>query len=188
MEVGKTRYAKDRAAWRAWLKKNHATAPEIWLVYHKKGSGRPRIPYNDAVEEALCFGWIDSIVKPIDENRYAQRFSPRRPKSILSAMNAERVRRLVAAGRMTPAGLAAVREQLGDGANNARPRKLPPDILAALRADASAWKNFRAIPESYKRIRVGWIDASRHRPDVFAQRLRYFVRMTAANKRFGMVQ
>jgi uncharacterized protein YdeI (YjbR/CyaY-like superfamily) len=188
MEVGKKLNAKNRAAWRAWLKKNHATAPEIWLVYYKKGSGRPRVPYNDAVEEALCFGWIDSIVKPIDENRYAQRFSPRRPKSVLSAMNAERIRRLIAVGRMTAPGLAAVRKQLGDGATKARPRKLPADILAALRADASAWKNFRAFPESYKRIRIGWIDASRHRPDVFAQRLRYFVRMTAANKRFGMVQ
>jgi uncharacterized protein YdeI (YjbR/CyaY-like superfamily) len=185
MDVGKTQYAKDRRAWRAWLKKHHTTAPEIWLVYYKKGSGRPRIPYNDAVEEALCFGWIDSIVKPIDEKRYAQRFSPRRPKSALSAMNAERIRRLVAAGKMTPAGLAAVREKLG---GEKRPFKVPRDIVAALRADPSAWKNFRAFPESYKRIRIGWIDASRHRPEVFFQRLRYFVRMTAANKRFGMVQ
>ncbi len=188
MDVGKTLYAKERSGWRAWLEKHHATALEIWLIYYKTGSGRPRIPYNDAVEEALCFGWIDSIVKPIDEKRYAQRFSPRRPKSVLSAMNAERVRRLIAAGRMTPAGLAALRQQLGDGAKQARPLKVPADIVAALRTDASAWKNFRAFPDSYKRIRVGWIDASRRRPEVFARRLRYFVQMTAANRRFGMVQ
>ena len=188
MEVGKTLYAKNRKAWRAWLKKNHASAPEIWLVYYKKGSGRPRIPYNDAVEEALCFGWIDSIVKPIDGKRYAQRFSPRRPKSVLSAMNAERLRRLIAAGRVAPAGLAAVREQLGAAAGKPRALKVPPDIAAALRADRTTWKNFRGFPESYVRIRVGWIDAARRRPEVFDQRLRYFVKMTAENKRFGMVQ
>jgi len=107
---------------------------------------------------------------------------------VLSATNVERIRRLVAAGKMTPAGLAALRGKLGDPAGKAPPFKVPPDILAALRADRSAWKDFRAFPESYKRVRVGWIGAARKRPDVFAQRLRYFVRMTAANKRFGMVQ
>ena len=188
MQVGKKLYAKDRATFRAWLEKNHASAPEIWLIYYKKGSGRPRIPYNDAVEEALCFGWIDSIVKPIDEKRYVQRFSPRRPKSVLSAMNAERLRRLIAAGKVTPAGLAAVQGQLGSAAGKPRAFKLPPDIAAALRADRSTWKNFRGFPESYVRIRVGWIDAARRRPEAFAQRLRYFVKMTAQNKRFGMVQ
>ena len=188
MDVGKTLYVKDRRAWRAWLEKNHAKAEEIWLVYYKKISGRPRIPYNDAVEEALCFGWIDSILKPIDEKRYAQRFSPRRPKSVLSAMNAERLRRLIAGGRMTPAGLRAVAAQFGDGLAVPRAFAVPRDIAKALRADPEAWKNFRAFPDSYKRIRVGWIDAARRRPEIFAQRLRYFVKMTAQNKRFGMVQ
>ena len=187
MDVGKKLYVKDRAAFRAWLEKNHAMAREIWLVYYKKGSGRTRIPYNDAVEEALCFGWIDSIVKPIDETRYAQRFSPRRPRSILSAMNAERLRRLIAAGKVTEAGLAAVRLQLA--AAEGKPAfKLPPDIAAALRADRTTWKNYCQFPESYRRIRIGWIVAARLRPEAFAQRLRYFVKMTAQNKRFGMVQ
>src|SRR6266571_892670 len=104
MKLGKTFYAKNRREWRAWLAKHHRLAPEIWLIYYKKESGRPRIPYNDAVEEALCYGWIDSILKPIDARRYAQRFSPRRPTSRLSEMNRERVRRLIAAGRMTASG------------------------------------------------------------------------------------
>ena len=93
MNVGKTLYAKNRREWRAWLAKHHRAAPEIWLIYYKKESGKPRIPYNHAVEEALCYGWIDSILKPVDARRYAQRFSPRRSTSRLSEMNRERVRR-----------------------------------------------------------------------------------------------
>src|SRR5256885_15599625 len=108
MNVGKTYYARNRKEWRAWLARHHRTAPEIWLVYYKKDSGRPRIPYNHAVEEALCYGWIDSLVKPIDARRYAQRFSPRRPTSVLSDMNRERVRRLITPKRMTKAGLAGI--------------------------------------------------------------------------------
>src|SRR5438034_8426895 len=108
MNLGKTFYAKNRKEWRAWLAQHHRAAPEIWLVYYKKDSGKPRIPYNHAVEEALCYGWIDSLLKPIDARRYAQRFSPRKPTSVLSAMNRERVRRLITAKRMTKAGLASI--------------------------------------------------------------------------------
>jgi uncharacterized protein YdeI (YjbR/CyaY-like superfamily) len=89
MNVGQTLYVKDRRAWRRWLQKHHATAREIWLVYHSKASDKPTIPYNDAVEEALCFGWIDSAVKPNGPGSRMQRFTPRRPKSPLSEMNKE---------------------------------------------------------------------------------------------------
>jgi uncharacterized protein YdeI (YjbR/CyaY-like superfamily) len=183
MKVGKTLYVKTRREWRAWLARHHRTAHEIWLIYYKKDSGKPRIPYNHAVEEALCYGWIDSLMKPIDTARYAQRFSPRKPGSVLSAMNRERVRRLIAAGRMTRAGLAAIAHAL-DG----RTFAIPKDIQRRLERDAAVWKNFRRFPESYKRIRIGWITAARHRPQVFQQRLRYFLKMTAQNQRFGMVQ
>lgn len=182
MNIGKTLYVKNRRAWRSWLAKHHQTAAEIWLIYYKKGSGKPRIPYNDAVDEALCYGWIDSILKPIDDKKYAQRFSPRRKTSKLSEMNRERVRRMIKAGRMTKAGMAAI-EHTGEGRST-----LPTDILAHLKADPTAWKHFQKFPASYKRIRVGWIDAARHRREVFEQRLRYFLKMTAQNKRFGMVQ
>ena len=182
MNVGKTLYAKNRKEWRSWLAKNHKSAPEIWLIYYKKASGKPRVAYNDAVDEALCYGWIDSILKPIDEHKYAQRYSPRRKTSRLSDMNRERVRRLSKAGRMTKAGLAAI-EHTGKGRT-----ALPTDILERLKADPTTWKNFQKFPRSYKRIRVGWIDAARHRREVFEQRLRYFLKMTAQNKRFGMVQ
>jgi uncharacterized protein YdeI (YjbR/CyaY-like superfamily) len=182
VKVGKTLYAKNRKEWRAWLARHHKTAPEIWLIYYKKDSGKPRIPYNDAVEEALCYGWIDSLVKPIDGKKYAQRYSPRRKKSKLSDMNRERVRRLIMAGRMTKAGLAAI-ERLGRKA-----RKVPADIEGRLKRDPAVWRNFQRFPASYKRIRIGWIDAARPRREAFEQRLRYFMKMTARNKRFGMVQ
>jgi uncharacterized protein YdeI (YjbR/CyaY-like superfamily) len=191
MKIGKTLYVSTRKAWRSWLTIHHATKKEIWLIYYKKGSGTPRIPYNDAVEEALCFGWIDSILKPIDEKKYAQRFSPRKPKAQWSAMNIERLRRLIRQKKVTKAGLEAA-DALGTlrkQRNNRDSRVvIPPDIQKALQSDPTTWKNFSRFPSSYKRIRVGWIDASRHRPEVFQQRLKYFLKMTAQNKRFGMVQ
>ena len=94
-------YAKDRKAWRAWLKKHHNKAPGVWLVYYKKESGKSRLPYADAVEEALCFGWIDSTSRPMDEERYMQLFTPRKPKSVWSALNKQRVEKLIANGQMT---------------------------------------------------------------------------------------
>ena len=190
MRLGKTFYAKNRREWRAWLARHHETAPEIWLVYYKKHSGKPRIPYNDAVEEALCYGWIDSILKPIDGDRYAQRFSPRRPTSRLSAMNRERVRRLIAARRMTKAGLERIKHVFDRRTDTKRQPKwlLPADIRRRLERDPTTWKHFKRFPESYKRIRIGWIAAARHRRVIFEQRLGYFLKMTAQNKRFGMVQ
>src|SRR5712691_5595492 len=137
MKLGRTLYAKNRGEWRAWLAKHHQTTAEIWLIYYKKHSGKPRIPYNDAVEEALCFGWIDSILKPIDASRYAQRFSPRRPTSRLSAMNRERVRRLIASGRMTKSGLERIRHVFDQRKDTkARLRwEVPRDILRRLKRD-----------------------------------------------------
>jgi uncharacterized protein YdeI (YjbR/CyaY-like superfamily) len=182
MEIGKTLYVTTREKWRAWLKRHHETEPEVWLILHTKDSGKPSLPYNDAVEEALCFGWIDSIVKKHGPDSRVQRYTPRRPGSPLSPMNLERIRRLNAAGKMTVAGLAHVGDALDE------PFEVPWDILAALSADEETWRNFQAFSESYKRIRVGWIDAARVRQEVFDQRLGYFLRMTRQNKRFGMVR
>lgn len=108
MNIGKTLTIKGRKKWRAWLSKNHAKAPEIWLIFYKKHTGRVTVPYADAVEEALCYGWIDSIVKKLDDDRYAQRFSPRKAKSAWSAPNKVRAQRMIMRGRMTRAGLAAM--------------------------------------------------------------------------------
>ncbi|MEX0788057.1 MAG: YdeI/OmpD-associated family protein [Anaerolineales bacterium] len=191
MKLGVTLYVWTRAQWRRWLASHHDRASEIWLIYPKAHSGKPRIPYNHAVEEALCFGWIDSLLKTVDADRFAQRFTPRKSKSPWSPMNKERVRRLIRAGRMTASGMARVPAELRSASRSLSraPRLvLAPDIRAALRADPATWAHFRRFPASYKRIRIGWIEGARVRPQVFRQRLGYFLRMTAKNRRFGVVQ
>jgi len=184
MKLGKTLYVTDRKVWRSWLQKNHDKKKEIWIVYYRKSSGKPRIPYNDAVDEALCYGWIDSNLKGIDEERFCQRFSQRKPRSKLSQMNKERVRQLIQRKKMTSSGLAAVKHALDDSFKLI----IKPDILKELKQDKKTWQNFQKFPESYKRIRIGWIESARARHEVFDQRLRYFLRMTAKNIKYGMVQ
>jgi uncharacterized protein YdeI (YjbR/CyaY-like superfamily) len=172
-------HVADSVRWRAWLRKNRRSESEIWLVYYKKHTGKPRISYNDAVEEALCFGWIDSTVKTIDGDRYAQRFSVRKPGSRYSQANLERIRALAAKGRVMPDILKTIPESAEDGFD------VPPDILKAIRAEKRAWKNFRRFSPSYVRIRVAFIEGARTRPAEFEKRLAYFIRMTAENKQFG---
>src|SRR5882672_2504259 len=108
MAATKTLHVTSRDEWRAWLKKHHASETEVWLIYSKRNSGQPRIPYDHAVEEALCFGWIDSLVKRIDDEKFAQKFTPRRDCTKWSALNKRRVRKLIREGRMTEDGLANV--------------------------------------------------------------------------------
>ena len=179
MDITKTFYAATRADWRKWLKKNYKTEKEIWLVYYKKTSGKPRIEYNDAVEEALCFGWIDSNVKKIDEERFAQRFSPRKSKAGYSQANKERLEKLIAEGKVMKDVLAT----LGDISSGRF--EIPKDILEAIKADKEAWKNFKNFSETYKRIRIAFIDGARNRPKEFQKRLNYFIKMTGKNKQFG---
>lgn len=169
-----------RAEWRAWLRRNHKTAKVVWLVFHKKHTGRPRVAYNDAVEEALAFGWIDSTARRLDEDRYAQRFTPRRPGSPYSESNLARLRAMAGRGRIPADVLAKVRPLLV-----AKPVRVPPDILAAIKSDPETWRNFRAFSESYKRIRIDYIDHARVRPDEFAKRLRNFLKMTKKNRLIG---
>jgi len=175
----KTLYVTDRKKWRAWLRQHYKTEKEIWLVYYKKGSGKPRIEYNDAVEEALCFGWIDSIVRTIDEKRFAQRFSPRKPNSKYSPANKERLRALLKKKKI----IKEVRDTLPDLGEEKF--VLADDILAELKAHKKAWKNFQKFSDSYKRIRIGFIEGARKRPAEFKKRLAYFVKMTEQNKQFG---
>jgi uncharacterized protein YdeI (YjbR/CyaY-like superfamily) len=189
MDIGKTLYVTDREAWRAWLSRNHTKEREIWLIYYRKSTGKPRIPYNDAVEEALCFGWIDSQQKGMDKERFAQRFSPRRPGSALSEMNRERIRRLMKRDRMTAAGWDAVAHAFGAEKDREEPFVVAPDILKELKKDRQAWDNFQRMPEGYKRVRIGFIESRRkHGKEMFRKSLQHFIRMTAKNKRFGMVR
>lgn len=178
-----------RHAWRAWLAKHHKTAADVWLVYHRKDTGKPRISYDDAVLEALSYGWIDSTVKRIDAERFAQRFSRRKPTSKLSQMNVERVRKLIAEKKMTKAGLAAIAHVFDPATDADEPLKAPPDILAAIKADPAAWANFNKLPEAYKRIRISYIDSRRrHGAEMFRRALAHFIAMTAKGKRIGFVR
>jgi uncharacterized protein YdeI (YjbR/CyaY-like superfamily) len=166
-------------AWRNWLKKHYKTESEIWLVYPKKATGKPRIEYNTAVEEALCFGWIDSTVKSLDVENSVQRFSPRKPKAKYSQANVERLRHLVEKKKV----IKEVEETLGDLLNEGF--VVPNDILKAIKANKKAWKNFQAFSDSYIRIRIAFIDGARKRPEEFKKRLRHFIEMTEQNRMFG---
>ncbi len=179
MEITQTLYVTDRKTWRDWLKKHYKTEPEIWLIYPRKATGKPRIEYNDAVEEALCFGWIDSLVKKLDEDHTVQRFSPRKPKAKYSQANIERLRGLVAKKKV----VKEAAETLGDILNEEF--IIPPDILKAIKSNQEAWKNFQKFSASYIRIRIAFIDGARKRPEEFKKRLRHFIEMTEKNKIFG---
>ena len=179
MDIGKTLYIEDRKDWRKWLEANFNKKTEIWLVYPKKDSGRPRIKYNDAIEDALSFGWIDSIVKRIDENSSAQRFSPRNPKSDYSQANKERLKWLVSEERLHPSVRESVEKAL----------KVefifPDDIIQAIEQNSKAWDNYQNFSLTYKRIRIAYINSARNRPSEFKKRLNNFIRKTEQNKLIG---
>ena len=179
MKISNTLYLTNPKDWRKWLKQHHKTEAEIWLVYPKKATGKPRIEYNDAVEQALCFGWIDSIIKSLDDGHTVQRFSPRKPKAKYSQANIERLRTLVAQKKV----IKEVADTLTDILN--ADFIIPPDILKAIQVDKEALKNFKSFSDAYIRIRVAFIDAARKRPDEFKKRLRHFIEVTAKNKQIG---
>jgi len=179
MKITKTLYVTNPKDWRKWLKANYKTEKEIWLVYPKKATGKARIEYNDAVEEALCFGWIDSIIKTLDAEHTVQRFSPRKPKASYSQANIERLIYLVAKKKVVKEIAVTLDEVLN------KKFVIPTDILKAIRANKEAWKNFQKFSEPYKRIRIAFIDGVRNRPEEFEKRLRHFIQMTEKNKMFG---
>jgi uncharacterized protein YdeI (YjbR/CyaY-like superfamily) len=189
MHIGKTLYVTKRDEWRKWLKQHHKTEKEIWLIYYRKETEKPRISYNDAVEEALCFGWIDSIIKNIDNECFAQRFSIRQKKSQLSEMNRQRILKLISQKKMTKDGLNAIAHVFHAGEQNTNDLVISSDILKLLKENKEAWKNFQTLPENYKHIRIAFIENSRHHgKEIFQKSLRHFIEMTAKNKRFGFVK
>jgi uncharacterized protein YdeI (YjbR/CyaY-like superfamily) len=177
MQVTATIKPIDRTAWRAWLAQNHATANEIWLVLDDRRE-QSTVTYLDAVEEAICFGWIDSIQKSISGNERAQRFTPRKRRSKWTELNKERARRLIQLGLMTDAGLATLPDL-------SIPFVVAEDIQEALKAIPNAWSHFLAFPELYRRVRVGYVEDARKNKSEFERRLTNFVQKTAANQMFG---
>ncbi len=154
-----TLYFEAAAEFRAWLKKNHATATEVGVVFHKKGSGKPTMTWSDAVDEALCFGWIDSVARRLDETSRVQRFTPRKPNSNWSAVNIRKVGELTARGLMTPAGLAAFARRTEARSvvyayENRHLAKLDPEREARFKAEAAAWDFFSKQPPSYRQLAI----------------------------------
>ena len=179
MDVTETLYVTNRDEWRDWLEQHCNSASEIWLVSYLKKTGKPSVPYNDAVEEALCFGWIDSIVKKLDQDRYAQRYTPRKTGSGYSQTNKERLKKLIEQGKVMPEVLAGL-DEIG-----LEDFEYPADIVAALQENEQAWKNFQRYSGSYRRIRIAYIDVARNRPGEYEKRLAHLIKMTGQDKQFG---
>jgi uncharacterized protein YdeI (YjbR/CyaY-like superfamily) len=166
IEMTEELYVSNRDAWRAWLKENHDAKKEVWLIYYRKHTGRPSISYEDSVEEALCFGWVDSIIKKLDDEKFARKFTPRRGRSRWSEANRKRVEKMIREGKMTEAGLIRIKEARAsgdwlDGHVNVRDRKelvVPSYLQDVLAANKKASDNFNKLAESYKRDLVLWID------------------------------
>jgi len=182
----KTTHPKTRKAWRRWLEKNHAKSPGIWLIYYKKSTGKAKLIYNDAVEEALCFGWIDSTMRPLDTERFMQRFTPRKPKSVWSGLNKKRIKKIMAEGLMTKAGLEKIETAKKDGSwesfDHVEAMQVPEDFEKALSKNKKAKINFENFPQFAKkqllyRINSAKTEATRK------ERIIFCVKMVAENKR-----
>jgi uncharacterized protein YdeI (YjbR/CyaY-like superfamily) len=176
----------DRETWRAWLEANHATSRGVWLVTWRPQSGRKSLAYEAAVEEALCFGWIDSTAAKFDEHRTKQYFSPRKARSPWSASNKERVARLIAEGRMTRAGLAAIEQAKANGiweiSDRVERLEVPDDLAAVLDAHPPAAANFAAFPPSARKQMLWWV-AEAQRPATRASRIATIAQAAAEGRR-----
>lgn len=176
---------RSRQTWRKWLEKHHASESEVWLVFHKRRTGVTSIRYDDAVEEAICFGWIDSIVSRLDDLRYARKFTPRRADSKWSTINRRRYADLKARGLLAAAGL----ERAPTGRSGDAPRppasEVPPYIEERLKTNRRAWSFFEQLAPSYRRAYIGWIDSAK-REETKERRLREAVKLLAAGKKLGL--
>jgi len=175
---------RSRRAWRSWLARHHTSSPGIWLVFHKGHTGVRSVPHEESVREALCFGWIDSLVKRLDDDRYAVKFTPRKPSSKWSAINRRRWAELKAEGALQPAGLAASPTE-----NTYDPRpsipQLPRYIASALKAHPKAWAFFQTLAPTYRRNFVVWIHIAK-RPETREKRVRESIELLLAGKKLGL--
>ena len=183
---------RDRGAWRQWLGAHHADVSNVWLVFHRKHAGIASIPYDDAVEEALCFGWIDSLVRRVDDNRYVRKFTPRRPDSVWSPTNKARAERMIATGRMTEVGQKLIDHAKASGewareASRDRPPadQLPAELELALAANPNAASFFHALAPSHRRRYILWI-ATAKRPETRTRRALEAIDRLARGEQLGL--
>lgn len=178
---------RDRKAWRRWLEQNHAASPGVWLIFYKKASGKATVTYGEAVEEALCFGWIDSIVKTLDEHRYIQLFTPRKPRSGWSKTNKDRIEQLVNEGLMTSAGLEKIEAAKRDGSwthlDAVEALMVPTDFRKALAANKRARENFERFPPGKKKQLLYRINNAK-RPETRRKTIEEAVALAAENRSF----
>lgn len=172
----------SRSQWRAWLKRNHDKKPEVWLLYYKKHTGKLTIPYDAAVEEAICFGWIDGKVRRIDDEKHMQRFTPRLRKSLWADSNLKRARRMIKAGKMTPTGLEKFKNRKGIAPKISARKKIPADLKAALEKNKKALENFLNFAPSYKTMYLWWVDSAK-KPETRQKRIREIVKRSAKNQK-----
>jgi uncharacterized protein YdeI (YjbR/CyaY-like superfamily) len=179
MMKNKIKYFENRKDWRNWLSENFDASDEIWFVFPNKSSNKKSITYNDAVEEALCFGWIDSTVKAFDIEHKIQRFTPRKPQSAYSQANKERLKWLLENKMIHPKIEDKIKNVLSESFT------FPCDIIDRLKADKIVWKNYQQFSDTYRRIRIAYIEAARKRPEEFEKRLNNFINRTKENKKIA---
>lgn len=175
---------RTRDDWRQWLATHHASSPGIWLVRHKQHSGVDTMPYEDVIRQALCYGWVDSLVKRLDDNRYAIKVTPRKPTSTWSDSNRRRWKQLEAEGLLAVAGFAASPTRKRYAPRPSVP-ELPAYLAEAFKANASAWKNFQALAPTHRRNYVVWIHTAK-RPETRQRRIRESIELLAAGKKLGL--
>ncbi len=179
----KTLTLSNRGGWRTWLRKHHESESEIWVIFQKRSVGRQPLSYDDAVEEALCFGWIDSIVRRIDDVSYVRKFTPRKADSQWSPTNRRRYASLEESGLLEPAG--ARRAPTGRSSAVPPPAGVPGYAERRIRAKPAAWRFFQQLAPSYRRAFVGWIDSAK-RPETKDRRLREALELLANGKKLGL--
>jgi len=190
MNIDKALYFQDRRGWRKWLEENSNNTQEVWLVHYKKHSNKLSVSHNDAVEEALCFGWIDGKLKSIDDDKFILRYSPRKSNSVWSKINKDNAERLIAQGKMTKAGLAKIDEAKKNGYwdtayTNKTKDEMPEDLMKALTEDSKAWQNFGNFANSYRNMYIGWIVGAKTEA-TRKKRIAEVVKRSALNKKPGI--
>jgi uncharacterized protein YdeI (YjbR/CyaY-like superfamily) len=183
-------YAADREQWRKWLSENHAKEDGIRLIFYKKETSEPTIDYEAAIEEALCFGWIDSIIKKIDAEKYARKFTPRSDKSKWSQLNKKRANKMIKQGRMTKVGLSKIKaaKKTGLWAKDPRPRisvDIPPEFAEALARNKKAKEFFDKLAPSYRKHYIGWISVAK-RPETKKRRIDESIALLEKGKKLGL--
>jgi uncharacterized protein YdeI (YjbR/CyaY-like superfamily) len=187
----RTFHASSLAEWTKWLEEHYSSKKEVWLIFYKKHTGKPNISYTDAIEQALCFGWIDSIIQKIDDHTFARKFTPRKKTSLWSALNKRRATRLLKEGRMTEAGKATLTFSgiNDDYGRNSRQQlsqtTIPAFLRRAIQKNQNAWIFFKQLAPSYRRNYIGWISASKT-DETRQKRIREAITLLSRGKKLGL--